>query len=542
MRLKATARAANSASPCSGMRAARLPSASRAQPDSRSDRLRRKRENTRKTPAATSTKTSTADVRATVPHPGVLGRGGAQDVVPLGPLGSGPSCRASVQLGDRCSGRRRLRPAPRKRGSGRPALDPDQAADLPSAGRRRPCPRRHPARPRPLARRTGSRSPSSCAARPWPRQRGPRRQRSFSPLLPPATACAGSDRTPPAPQHRLELRRRVPDTQVGVRVALRAAVELHPQQDDGQQHRSDQEVHLCEKPRIGLLPSTPGSAPPRSTGRDEAACRCGPVVAGPPSGHQARARGSIRGIGTFSGSFAAPGPSSLRSPAADAGGGEHVRCGIERLSCVQLPVVTRDNGRAPEWRLLRVLQTVQGEDEDGLAGGDGDVLAAVDLEGEGVGPDEAAGLEAPQRLAGAGVEGEEVALAVAAPDQPAAGRQHAARGGRVQRELPGDLAGQRVDRLDDPVVLGALDVAGGARPRSARPACRGPRACRRSGRSPRGPARKTGGWPGCRRGCTSWCRPPARGTPWCPRRWGRCRAGAAGGRAASRPLAQVCLA
>lgn len=50
------------------------------------------------------------------------------------------------------------------------------------------------------------------------------------------------------------------------------------------------------------------------------------------------------------------------------------------------------------------------EDEERMAGGDGDVLLAFYVEGDGVGTDRAAGLEVPEGLACGRVEGEEVAL------------------------------------------------------------------------------------------------------------------------------------
>ena len=50
------------------------------------------------------------------------------------------------------------------------------------------------------------------------------------------------------------------------------------------------------------------------------------------------------------------------------------------------------------------------EDVEYAAGGDGNALPAIDVEGDGIGGDSAAGLEVPKRLAGLGVEREEVAL------------------------------------------------------------------------------------------------------------------------------------
>src|SRR5262245_28681231 len=67
-------------------------------------------------------------------------------------------------------------------------------------------------------------------------------------------------------------------------------------------------------------------------------------------------------------------------------------------------------------------QSLDAKDKQRVAGRDRDPLLAVDLEADRVGPDFAAGLKLPQRLAGLGVERKEIAVEAAAEDQ-ASGRR-----------------------------------------------------------------------------------------------------------------------
>src|SRR5271165_3673987 len=77
--------------------------------------------------------------------------------------------------------------------------------------------------------------------------------------------------------------------------------------------------------------------------------------------------------------------------------------------------------------------------------GNCDCLAAVDCKRDGVRRDGAAGLEIPERFAGAGVEGEEIALVRAAEHQPARRGEHAGPRRRMHLELPAHLAGGRFE-------------------------------------------------------------------------------------------------
>src|SRR5947207_1814554 len=87
----------------------------------------------------------------------------------------------------------------------------------------------------------------------------------------------------------------------------------------------------------------------------------------------------------------------------------------------------------------------QGEGEHGLAGGDGDVLAAVEGVADGRSIDWSAGLESPEDFAGAGVEGDQVALGVASEHQAAGGREDARGRGTDRFELPDRVPGFGID-------------------------------------------------------------------------------------------------
>src|SRR5262249_15599070 len=82
-----------------------------------------------------------------------------------------------------------------------------------------------------------------------------------------------------------------------------------------------------------------------------------------------------------------------------------------------------------------------------------DVLSAVNTKRYGIGVNAAARLELPEALARFRVEGEEVAFLRAAKDEAPCRGQQACPGGRMELELPPELAGQHVQGADGAVSL-----------------------------------------------------------------------------------------
>src|SRR6266850_455153 len=89
---------------------------------------------------------------------------------------------------------------------------------------------------------------------------------------------------------------------------------------------------------------------------------------------------------------------------------------------------------------------VQCESYQGTACGDGHILLSFAHVGDGVRPDAATRLQAPQQGAVGRIEREEVALHVARKHHAACCRKHARPRRRLQPELPLSLPGHGVER------------------------------------------------------------------------------------------------
>ena len=97
--------------------------------------------------------------------------------------------------------------------------------------------------------------------------------------------------------------------------------------------------------------------------------------------------------------------------------------------------------------LLRKLSR-KAEGEKGRAGGNGDVLLAIDGVRHGSRVDGSAALEVPENFAGGGVERHKIAISIARENEAARSRKHAGPRWREMLQLPLDLTRGRIDRAN----------------------------------------------------------------------------------------------